>query len=243
MLPNQGQVPALLGSLHHGPLPDSRRGPALPEAMNCSTSAELRRLRLTSCWNGWSTSPRQPGRHLARSQSRRPRRSSRPSPSTWAKAELLDKSDSTEHGQRWCARRGRVLRVPLVGGVLRTAAGAASRHLLGLRSAEPQGGGVLDHLVVLLGDQVPFDGRDDSEPPSAGQPGGPSSGRYRRMLPTTRLLDAVRGGVGRRPDQPPVILVGASGMGRSSLLPAGLERLHEAAGSGGGPTRCPGPRC
>ena len=45
----------------------------------------------------------------------------------------------------------------LVGGVLGAAAGEAPQHLLGLRGAQPQGGGVLDHLVVLLRDQLPAD--------------------------------------------------------------------------------------
>ncbi|MEU6091696.1 hypothetical protein ABZ865_34010 [Streptomyces sp. NPDC047085] len=62
---------------------------------------------------------------------------------------------------------------------------------------------------------------------------------------TTRLLDAVSGSIGRSPDQPPVILVGASGVGKSSLLRAGLlaglEQLHEAAGSGGSPDHVPWP--
>lgn len=54
---------------------------------------------------------------------------------------------------------------------------------------------------------------------------------------TARLLDAVGGSVTRPPDRHPVILVGASGVGKSSLLRAGLlaglERLRETAGSGG----------
>ena len=44
-----------------------------------------------------------------------------------------------------------------VGGVLGAAAGEAAQDLLGLGGAQPQRGGVLDHLVVLLGDQVPVD--------------------------------------------------------------------------------------
>nr|WP_274378086.1 hypothetical protein [Salinispora tropica] len=40
----------------------------------------------------------------------------------------------------------------------RSAAGEAPQHLLGLRRPQAQGGGVLDHLAVLLGDQVPLDG-------------------------------------------------------------------------------------
>jgi len=43
----------------------------------------------------------------------------------------------------------------LIGGVLRAAAGEPPEHLLGLGCAEPQGGGVFDELVVLLGDQLP----------------------------------------------------------------------------------------
>ncbi|WP_254885343.1 tyrosine-type recombinase/integrase [Streptomyces sp. NA02950] len=50
----------------------------------------------TSYWNGWSTSPRQLARRLARSAFRRPRHCCPSSPSTRAKTELLDKSDSTE---------------------------------------------------------------------------------------------------------------------------------------------------
>jgi hypothetical protein len=37
-----------------------------------------------------------------------------------------------------------------VGGVLGAAAGEPAQHLLGLRRAQPQRGGVADHLVVLL---------------------------------------------------------------------------------------------
>ena len=44
-----------------------------------------------------------------------------------------------------------------VGGVLGAAAGEPAQDLLGLGGAEPQRGGVLDHLVVLLGDQLPAD--------------------------------------------------------------------------------------
>jgi len=41
----------------------------------------------------------------------------------------------------------------LVGGVLGAAAGEAAQDLFGLGGSEPQRGGVLDELVVLLGDQ------------------------------------------------------------------------------------------
>ncbi|MDX3215446.1 caspase family protein [Streptomyces sp. ME02-6991-2B] len=62
---------------------------------------------------------------------------------------------------------------------------------------------------------------------------------------TTRLLDAVSGSVGGPPGRLPVIVVGASGVGKSSLLRAGLlaalEQRHEAAGSGGRPDRVPWP--
>lgn len=46
----------------------------------------------------------------------------------------------------------------LVGGVLGPTAGEPAQDLLGLGSPEPQGGGVADHLVVLLGNQLPADG-------------------------------------------------------------------------------------
>ena len=54
----------------------------------------------------------------------------------------------------------------LVGGVLRSAAGEPPEDLLGFGCAEPQGGGVFDELVVLLGDQLPADraGEDLLEP-------------------------------------------------------------------------------
>ena len=48
------------------------------------------------------------------------------------------------HGPAKLFKRG-------VGGVLGAAAGEPAQHLLGLRRAEPQRGGVADHLVVLLG--------------------------------------------------------------------------------------------
>jgi hypothetical protein len=48
----------------------------------------------------------------------------------------------------------------LVGRVLGTAAGEAAQHLVGLGGLEPQRGRVLDHLVVLAGDQVPVETRE-----------------------------------------------------------------------------------
>jgi hypothetical protein len=45
----------------------------------------------------------------------------------------------------------------LVGGVLGAATGEAPQDRLRLSRPEPQRGGVLDHLVVLLGDQLPAD--------------------------------------------------------------------------------------
>jgi hypothetical protein len=45
-----------------------------------------------------------------------------------------------------------------VGGVLGPRSGEAAEDLLGLGRAQAQGGGVLDHLVVLLGDDLPADG-------------------------------------------------------------------------------------
>ena len=44
-----------------------------------------------------------------------------------------------------------------VGGMLGTSAGEAPEDLLGLGGAEPEGGGVLDELVVLVLDQLPSD--------------------------------------------------------------------------------------
>ena len=38
------------------------------------------------------------------------------------------------------------------------ALGEAAQHLVGLGGPQPQRGGVLDHLVVVAGDQVPVDG-------------------------------------------------------------------------------------
>jgi hypothetical protein len=52
MLLVQGQVPAFLGSPHHGPLPDSWPGPVLPETMNCSTSATHRESNAPDLWTG-----------------------------------------------------------------------------------------------------------------------------------------------------------------------------------------------
>jgi hypothetical protein len=46
----------------------------------------------------------------------------------------------------------------LVGGLLGAAAGEAAQHLVGLGGAQPQRGRVLDHLVVVTGDDVPVDG-------------------------------------------------------------------------------------
>ena len=46
----------------------------------------------------------------------------------------------------------------LVGRVFRSAAGEPAQDRLGLGGAQPQRCGVLDHLVVLLGDQLPQDG-------------------------------------------------------------------------------------
>ncbi len=45
----------------------------------------------------------------------------------------------------------------LVGRVLGAAAGEAAKDLFGFGGAEPERGGVLDELVVLLGDQLPAD--------------------------------------------------------------------------------------
>ncbi|MEU9457175.1 tyrosine-type recombinase/integrase [Streptomyces sp. NPDC048277] len=59
-------------------------------------SSTTARPHSTNCWSGWSTFPCRPGRHPARSAFQRPRHSSRSPPSTRAKGELLDKSDSAE---------------------------------------------------------------------------------------------------------------------------------------------------
>jgi hypothetical protein len=44
-----------------------------------------------------------------------------------------------------------------VNGMMRVGAVEAAQDVFGLGGAEPQRGGVLDHLVVLLGDQFPVD--------------------------------------------------------------------------------------
>jgi hypothetical protein len=44
-----------------------------------------------------------------------------------------------------------------VGRVLRDGAGEAAQDGFGFDGVEAQGGGVLDHLVVLLGDELPAD--------------------------------------------------------------------------------------
>jgi len=38
------------------------------------------------------------------------------------------------------------------------ALGEAAQHLVGLGGPQPQRGGVLDHLVVVAGDEIPVDG-------------------------------------------------------------------------------------
>lgn len=74
--------------------------------------------------------------------------------------------------------------------MLRPAAREASQDLLGLRRAEPQRGGVLDELVVLLGDEVPVDraGRDLVEAGVARVVGGPvQAGRADVLQPGEQL--------------------------------------------------------
>ena len=61
-----------------------------------------------------------------------------------------------------------------VGGVLGAGTGEAAQDRLGLGGAQPQGGGVLDRLVVLLGDELPSDrpGEHRAELGPAGRIGG-----------------------------------------------------------------------
>jgi hypothetical protein len=56
------------------------------------------------------------------------------------------------------ARRPAELFERLEGRVLGAAPGEAAQHLLGLGGAQAQGGGVLDELVVVAGDQLSVDG-------------------------------------------------------------------------------------
>lgn len=56
-----------------------------------------------------------------------------------------------------------------VGGVLGAAAGEPAQHLLGLRRAQPERGGVADHLVVLLAISSQRIGRVSTDPRAAWQ--------------------------------------------------------------------------
>ncbi|MER7000653.1 tyrosine-type recombinase/integrase [Streptomyces sp. NPDC000410] len=84
------ELQAWLG--HRSPEATQRYAKITPNTLPSTTV----RPRSTSCWNGWWISPRQLGRHPERLAFRRRRRSCRSPPSTSAKDELLDKSDSAE---------------------------------------------------------------------------------------------------------------------------------------------------
>ncbi|MDQ1013320.1 hypothetical protein QFZ82_007805 [Streptomyces sp. V4I23] len=95
--------------------------------------------------------------HLGRSGRRRPCRSAaRCSPSSSSPPPAARRGSPGggrgwpgSRWRRWCGPRGRVL-PGLVSEVLGSATGEAPQHLLGLRRAQPQRGGVLDHLVRVL---------------------------------------------------------------------------------------------
>ena len=71
----------------------------------------------------------------------------------------------------------------LVGGVLGAAAGEAAQDLLGFGGAQPQRGGVLDHLVVLAADQVPAAALVFAQAlPGGAEPGPDESRSYAQWL-------------------------------------------------------------
>ena len=80
----------------------------------------------------------------------------------------------------------------LVGGVLGAAAGEAPQHLLGFGGPEAQGGGVLDELVVLPGDELPSDRarRDLLEAWVGGAVGGPVEAGGADLLEAGQQLEA-----------------------------------------------------
>ncbi len=81
---------------------------------------------------------------------------------------------------RWCAPLGELFE-DFIGGVIGPPRVKRRRTRSASVVPSPQGGGVLDHLVVrrsIILQQI----RGAREPPRTGQPGRVSSGRYRRML-------------------------------------------------------------